>query len=359
MTSIDLEAHFYTKAALEYLAKRKQCPQLVKEKEAGTFNLRFTDEISLFQTQGFLDTLCELGSARVDLMDKAGLDIQVLSFSTPGVDGFYPDHHAAGAMAIEINDVIYETMQRYPSRFMGFASLSPYDVPKSVNELERAIQKLGFVGWLAHSNFGDNKYLDDKIYWPLLEAAEALHIPIYLHPTAPLMKEFGKYGFALAGPPLGFQFDASLCLLRMIYAGVFDRFPNLTIILGHLGETIPFLVPDRIDWAYSNPHISKLPGFIKERPFIKKTPSEVILNNVYVTTSGRFSKETLEFTLKIMGEDHVLLATDYPYEDLEQSMNFIRECQFSNELMEKICCGNAERLGIKNRATADAVLLNN
>jgi len=229
---------------------------------------------------------------------------------------------------------------------MGFAAISPYNVARSVNELERAIKKLGFVGWLAHSNFGKNNYFDDKKYWPLLEAAEALGIPIYIHPTTPLMNEFGKFGFALAGPPLGFQFDASLCLLRMIYAGVFDQFPKLTIILGHLGETIPFLVPDRIDWAYSNPTISKLPGFIKERPVIKKTPSEVILENVYVTTSGRFSKTTLEFTIKIMGEDRVMLATDYPYEDLEQSMNFIRECKLPATVFKKICSENAGKLGI-------------
>ena len=133
----------------------------------------------------------------------------------------------------------------------------------------------------------------------------------------------------------------------MIYAGVFDQFPKLKIILGHLGETLPFLVPDRIDWAYANPNFSIVPGFIKERPSIRKTPSEVILENVYVTTSGRFSKTTLEFTLQVMGEDHVMLATDHPYEDLQQSMDFIRGCKFPDKLFQKICSGNAERLGIK------------
>ena len=132
------------------------------------------------------------------------------------------------------------TTKKYPARFMGFASISPYDPIQTVNELERAINKLGFVGWLAHSNFGENQYLDDRKYWPLLEAAESLKIPVNIHQTTPLMSEFGKYGFALGGPPLGFQFDVAMCLLRMIYAGVFDQFPKLTIILGHMGETIPF-----------------------------------------------------------------------------------------------------------------------
>lgn len=346
MLTIDLEAHYYTKAAFDYLAQRTQYPRLVSEHAPGTYNLRFTEDISLFQDQQFIETLCDLGDKRIQAMNKAGLDVQVLSFSSPGIDEFDPDHAAASSMATQLNDLLFETIQKHPDRFMGFAAVSPYTVDASVKELERAINQLGFVGWLAHSNFGENHYLDDKMYWPLLEAAEALAIPIYLHPTTPLNKEFGKYGFSLAGPALGFQFDTSLCLMRMIYAGVFDAFPKLNIILGHLGETLPFLVPDRIDWPYSNPNISVLPGFIAQRPKIKKTPSEVILDNVYITTSGRFSKHALEFVLNVMGDDHVMLATDYPYESLNQSMEFIRGCGLPEKTLQKICSGNAKKLGI-------------
>lgn len=346
MISIDLEAHFYTQAAFEYLKKRKEYPLVTSAQEPNSFNLRFTELASLFQTQDFIDTLCDLENKRISSMDKAGLNIQVLSFSSPGVDEFYPDTDTAFSMAVEINDLLADTIKKHPTRFMGFATVSPYSVQKSVKELERAVSKLGFVGWLTHSNFGDNLYLDDQEYWPLLEAAEALNIPIYLHPTTPLANEYGKYGFSLAGPALGFQFETALCLLRMIYAGVFDKFPKLKIILGHLGETIPFLVPDRIDWAYRNPNISVLPGFIKERPPIKKIPSEVIRDNVFVTTSGRFSKTTLQFVIDVMGEDHVMLATDYPYENLQQSMDFIRECQLPETTLKKICFQNALRLGI-------------
>ena len=168
-----------------------------------------------------------------------------------------------------------------------------------------------------------------------------MNIPIYIHPTTPLSKEYGKFGFALAGPPLGFQFDVALCLMRMIYAGVFDKFPKLKIIIGHLGETLPMLIPDRIDWAYANPNVSNVQGFIKQRPAIKKTPSEVILENVYMTTSGRFSKTALDFVLQVMGSDHVLLATDYPYENLEQSMNFIIGCNLPQTKLQKICYINS------------------
>jgi hypothetical protein len=347
MKTIDLEAHFYTKAVFDYLEKRENYPKFVKLPERGSYNLCFTEQISLFQSQAFIEALCNVADSRLALMDRVKLDIQVLSFSSPGIDEFDPDHKSAASFAVELNDIIHDTVKRFVTRFLGFATISPYDVPAAVKELQRAVTQLGCVGWLAHSNFGEGKYLDNKEYWPLLEAAQALNIPIYLHPTTPLAKEFGKFGFALAGPPLGFQFDAALCLMRMIYAGVFDQFPKLTIILGHLGEALPMLIPDRIDWAYANPNVSHVQGFIKQRPAIKRTPSQVLLENVYMTTSGRFSKPALEFVLQVMGNDHVMLATDYPYEDLAQSMNFIRGCDLPTATLQKICSGNAERLGIK------------
>jgi predicted TIM-barrel fold metal-dependent hydrolase len=345
MITIDLETHFYTKAAFDYLESRKHFPKMSRGDKPGTYYLHFTDQVTLFHDQGFVDILCDLSDKRIALMDAAGLDIQVLSFSSPGIDECEPDYDIAAAMAIEINDLLFEAIKKHPKRYLGFATVAPYDVPKAVKELERSITKLGFSGWLTHSNFGEDNYLDDKKYWPLLEAAEALNIPIYLHPTTPLTKEFGKYGFSLAGPALGFQFDTSLCLLRMIYAGVFDRFPKLKVILGHLGETLPFLIPDRLDWAYTNPNISVLPGFIELRPNIKKIPSQVMLENVYVTTSGRFSKTTLDFTIAVMGEDRVMLATDHPYENLKRSMDFIRDCGLPEKTLKKICSENAQRIG--------------
>lgn len=347
MKTFDLEAHYYTKSVFDYLMKREKHPKMVSGKEPATYNLLFTDLISLFQSQQFIDTLNDIGTSRIDAMDKAGLDVQVLSFSSPGIDEFDPDHQNAASFATELNDILHDATKKYPKRFLGFAAIAPYDIKRGVKELERSINQLGFVGWLAHSNFGEDLYFDDAQYWPLLEAAQDLDIPIYLHPTTPLMKEFGKYGFSLGGPPLGFQFDVSLCLLRMIYAGVFDQFPGLKIILGHLGETLPMLVPDRIDWAYINPGVASAKGFIEQRPKIKKTPSEVILENVYITTSGRFSKPALDYVLQVMGEDRVMLATDYPYENLMQSMNFIKGCDLPDEQLKKVCYLNANKLGIK------------
>lgn len=346
LTTIDLETHFYTQAVFDYLEKREHFPIFVREKEPDAFNLRFTKHICLFQSSSFIDVLCNVGASRIKAMDQAGLDIQALSFSSPGVDELDPDSKTATSLAIELNDVLAAAIKKHPTRFLGFAAIAPYDIKSAVNELDRAITQLGFIGWLAHSNFGENQYLDNKKYWPLLEAAEGLNIPLYLHPTCPLMKEFGTYGFSLGGPPLGFQSDVALCLLRMIYAGVFDQFPRLKIILGHMGETLPFLMPERIDWSYVNPQISTVAGFIKERPAIKKTPSQVIQENIYLTTSGRFSKPLLDYCLTVMGEDHIMLATDYPYENLNQSMDFIRKCGLSDKILQKICYQNANQLGI-------------
>lgn len=347
MISVDFEAHFYTQAAFDYLSKRSQAPRFTPiDGHDGSYNLWFTDQISLFQNDAFIKTLCDLDTQRIAAMDKADLTYQILSFSSPGADEFYPDTTAASEFATAANAVIHDAMQRHPNRFLGFATLSPYDVPAAVKELEHCVQTLKFSGWLAHANFGEDLYLDNKTYWPLLEAAESLGVPIFIHPTVPLNAAYGKYGFALGGPPLGFQFETALCALRMIYAGVFDQFPNLKIVLGHMGETLPFLMPERIDWAYANPNVSQLQGFIDERPNIKRTPCEVLKENFYIGTSGRFSKPLMDYCLQIMGEDHILLATDYPYENLQQSMDFIRNCGLSDTALKKICYQNATNLGL-------------
>lgn len=340
MQTIDLEAHFYTKAAFDYLATRSDFPKFVKLKDHDGYHLQFAENINLFQDDKFIDILCDLGDNRLKAMRTAQLDTQILSFSSPGIDECFPDIKASAKFATELNDIVHLTTKKYPDNFKGFATLCPYHPEQGVKELERCVEQLGFVGWLAHANFGEGKYLDNKEYWPLLEAAEALDVPIYVHPTVPLTPSFAKHGFSLAGPAMGFQFEAALCLLRMIYSGVFDQFPKLKVILGHMGEAIPFLMPERIDWAYANPNISTLPGFIADRPKISLSPNEVIKRNVFFTTSGRFSKPLLNYVIEVMGEDRILLATDYPYENLQQSMDFIRDCGQPVTVIEKICAGN-------------------
>ena len=347
MAKIDLEAHFYTRSVFEYLLNRTHYPKALKVHLSEAYNVYFTEQVNLFHTQAFLDALCNIEKERLAVMDKAALTTQVLSFSTPSIDELYPDNQKAIYLAIELNDLVYDAMKRHPGRFQGFAAVAVHDTVAATKELERCIDKLHFCGWLTHSNFGKMDYLDAKKYWPLLEIAEHFNIPIYIHPTVPLMEEFTQYNFVLSGPPLGFQFDTALCLMRMIYAGVFNEFPKLRVILGHLGEALPILMPDRLDWAYKNKGIANNAQFIKTRPRLKKTPSEVINENVYITTSGRFSKPALDYTMSILGEDRIMFASDYPYENLLDSVQFIENCGYSKQITENIFFKNAALLGIK------------
>lgn len=343
--TIDFEAHFYNQTTFDYLQKRKSFPSMIPADEVGAYILKFTERVHLYHDQSFIKRLCDTGEGRIKIMDEDGLDMQVLSFSTPGLDSFGSDDTTAISLSRQANDELADAIKKNPNRFKGFAAIAPHNVKEGVKELERAINELGFIGWLTHSNFENGEYLDNKKYWPLLEAAESLNIPIYLHPTAPPMEAFGKYGFTLAGPAMGFEFDVALCMMRMILGGVFDQFPKLTIMLGHLGETMPYLL-ERLDYSWTNKGVTQTANSNKFRPNLKKIPSEVLLENTYVTTSGRFNKKVLDFVIDVMGEDRMLLATDYPYESLSQSMNFIRTSQLPENVMEKLCYGNAKNFGI-------------
>lgn len=335
---IDFETHFLTQACFNYLVKQKSAPNLVVAKDDG-YDMCFTKNVSLFHPTFLLDELFDLGEGRLAEMDKTGVTVEVLSLTTAnGIDSCPGDEATSTALAKDTNDLLHSAIQKNPTRFRGFASISPYDVKSAVKELDRTISKLDFVGWLTHSNFGENNYLDDKHYWPLLEAAESLNVPIYIHPNVPVMKEFHKYGFALGGSAMGFEFDSALCLMRMILGGVFDQFPNLKIILGHLGETMPFLM-ERLD------HLYRIPLLKNYRPNIKRIPSEVLKQNVYVTTSGRFYTPALKYIIEAMGEDRVLFASDYPMESMAESVDFIKNSGLSPDVINKIYSENAKRLG--------------
>jgi predicted TIM-barrel fold metal-dependent hydrolase len=337
ITKIDFENHFFTRRCIEYLSSKMTAPNIVKGHQEGSFNVCFNKDVALFHQKELVDALLDIGSQRIAAMDKAGIDVHIISLTVPaGVDCCPADKAESSALAKDANDSLFEASKKYPSRLKGFAAISPYHVEEGIKELERTINNLGFIGWLTHSNFGENDYLDNKQYWPLLEAAESLNIPIYIHPTVPTMKEFGTYGFALAGAALGFQFDTALCVMRMILNGVFDEFPNLQIILGHLGETLPFL-NERLDYMY------RVPSLKPYRPAIKKIPSEVLHENIWITTSGRFYTPALNYATEVLGEERVLFATDYPMEGMEESVKFITQADLSDEMKEKIFFRNAER----------------
>ena len=213
-----------------------------------------------------------------------------------------------------------------PNRYLGFAALAPKEPDEAVKELHRCVKELGFRGWNTHSNFGDS-YLDDKRYWPILAKCEELRVPIYLHPTFPIIKQLTEYGLALAGPSFGFGIETSIVMMRLILSGVFDAFPKLMVILGHYGEALPFLLK-RVDRSFLQYHV---PKGSSSMPAIKRRPSEYLLENMFVTTSGNFLPAAFHCTREALGMGRIMLGTDYPFEKTEETGEFLDSLGLTDE----------------------------
>jgi predicted TIM-barrel fold metal-dependent hydrolase len=332
MRRIDLECHFFTKEFVEVLYANKGYPRYEGEGNARRLWHAFT----AYEPHGniLFNKLLDLGEGRLKEMDAMGVDVQVLSLSSPGCELF--ETSRGTALAKRCNDELSGVVGKYPDRFMGFASLAPQSPGEAADELERAVKDLGLVGWKTHSNYG-SKYLDAQEYWPLLGKAEKLDVPIYLHPSAPSIPQLEGYGFALAGAPFGFGFDTALCMMRMILGGVFDKYPKLKIILGHLGEALPFLLK-RIDFTFVRPHMADA------RPKIAKKPSEYLKNNMFVTTSGNYYQPAFMCTYQAIGVERIMLATDYPFEDMADALQFLEGLAISQKDKESIYYSNCKKL---------------
>ena len=197
---------------------------------------------------GICEQLQELGDKRIADMDAAGIDMQVLSLNSPGVEQAEVAEQIA--IARESNDFLAEAVKKYPKRFAGFAALPIAAPDQAAEELERRVRQQGFKGTLINGHTR-GRYLDDKFFWPILERAEALNVPIYLHPTVPpkAVVEASFGGFSppvsamFAGAGWGWHIETAVHLIRMILGGVFDRYPKLQVVIGHLGEGIPFMLP--------------------------------------------------------------------------------------------------------------------
>ncbi len=336
MERIDFEAHFYTQKYVEAMYQNKGYPRFAEDEKTKGRRLWYNPDVGQPFAEFLFNDLLDLGAERIKKMDKCGVDVQVLSLSAPGQEQFDPD--AGMALAKSANDELSGVIKKYPDRFMGYAALAPKHPEAAADELERCVKELGFKGWNTHSNYGDS-YLDDKVYWPIIERCEKLGVPIYVHPTVPAIPQVKGYGFALAGAPFGFGLETALCMMRLIYSGVFDAFPTLKIILGHLGEGLPFVLK-RIDWAYVRPFDPSA------RPNLARKPGQYVRDNVFVTTSGNYYKPAFTCTYEALGIDRILLGTDYPYEDPEECIEFVEGLSISGEDKEKIYSGNASRLGI-------------
>ena len=336
MKKIDFEAHFYTKAYLKTLSENKGYPRFVEDEKNQTRHIWYAEEVGQPFGDPLLESLLDHGEGRLRRMDASGVDIQILSLAVPGIEQLDP---AVGTiLARDTNNALSEVIHRHPDRLMGFAALAPKRPKEAADELERCVKDLGFVGWNTHAHYGDS-YLDEKKYRPILERVEKLNVPIYLHPTVSAFPPVKTYGFPLAGPPFGFGFEVLLCLMRMIYGGIFDEFPRLVVILGHLGEGLPFFI-ERVDWAYLRPFDPSL------RPKISKRPSDYLRSNIFVTTSGNYYEPAFRCTCEALGIDRILLGTDYPYEEMDDCMHFLQRLNLSDKEKDKIYNLNAKRIGI-------------
>jgi 2,3-dihydroxybenzoate decarboxylase len=276
----------------------------------------------------------DLGAKRLAHMDAAGVDMQVLSFGSPGTEAFAAD--VAIPMAREANELLFETAKKYPGRFAGFAALPTAAPEKAADELERCVRKLGFKGAMIHGH-QQGRFLDDKKFWPIFERAAALDVPIYLHPTLPHPDAVKSYfaGYEeLARAGWGFAVDTSCHFLRLVFSGLFDAYPKLKIILGHLGEGLPFAM-HRL-----NDHTAAAAA----RRGLKREPINYLKENMLVTTSGNWYEPAFQCTLAALGVDKILFSVDWPYEANRTGVEFLKKISVSNSDREKIAHGNAERL---------------
>jgi len=285
-----------------------------------------------------LDQLGDLDERRIADMDAAGIDMQVLSLTAPGVEQL--DATEAVVLAREANDRLADAVRRHPNRFAGFATVPTMAPDSAAAELERMVRDHGFKGAMINGH-SRGRYLDDAFFWPILECAEALQVPLYLHPTPPPQPVIeasyvGNYApevtVGLATAAWGWHIDTANHVLRLILSGAFDQYPRLQLIIGHLGEGLPFMLP-RLELALPT-EVTKL-----ERPI-----GAYLRENLHYTVSGFNYLPTFLDLLLQVGVDRIMFSADYPYASMVRARTFLDQLPVSPADKERIAHGNAERL---------------
>ena len=282
------------------------------------------------------DRLDDIGNHRLNLMDESGIDVQVLSLTSPGL-------HNLGNESIQLaqntNDFVASVIKNNPARFQGFATL-PTPAPKeAAKELERSIKNLGLKGAMLFGRTREKNF-DHKDFWPIFESAEALNAPLFIHPQIPqkAIRDIYYSGFdeqtdlAFSTYGLGWHYEAGIQFVRLVLAKVFDRFPNLQIILGHWGEVILFYL-ERLASLNRSANLDK--------PFI-----DYVRQNLYVTSSGMFSNSYLQRAVEIIGVERIIFSADYPYQYRpgRDARKFLEQIPLNEDEKEKFAHGNWERL---------------
>ncbi len=316
MRTIALEEHFLTGDLAHYSdAIRELCqPRVWREASA-----RLTD----------------LAEQRLADMDAAGVDVAVLSLTAPGIQA-EPDPQVAVARATEANDFLAGLIAAHPTRYRGFAALPLQNPDAAAEELQRSVEQLGLCGALVNAHTL-GVYLDAPPLRTVWERAEALDVPLYLHPANGYDTPHVISGHPeLIGPMWSWGTDTATHALRIIFSGVFDDFPGAKLLLGHMGESLPYSLW-RLDsrWDWHRHHGVEL---------ALEHPSEYLRRNLFVTTSGVCDDAPLLCALSALGADHVLFATDYPYEDIRTATAFLAAAAVDEDDRAKISHINAERL---------------
>jgi predicted TIM-barrel fold metal-dependent hydrolase len=279
--------------------------------------------------------LDDLGDLRIKEMDEAGIDVQVISHGAPSTQRL--DAETAVRLARNVNDRLAQAIAAYPDRFAAFAALPTPDPKAAADELERTVTQLGFKGAMVHG-LTNGVFFDDKRFWPIFERAQALDVPLYVHPAVPhsaVVKAY--YQDYLADFPTlrtaawGFTVETATQGIRLVLSGVFDAYPDVKIILGHMGEGLPFLLW-RIDHALSRPG-NRSVSF-----------REQFSQHFYITTSGNFSTPALLCSMMELGVDRILFSVDWPFVPNIPGTKWMNELQLSAEDKIKILSGNAKRL---------------
>ncbi|MGH9088591.1 MAG: amidohydrolase family protein [Acidimicrobiales bacterium] len=284
-----------------------------------------------------IDRLSDIGDRRLAEMDRTGIELAVLSLVTEGVQA-EPDAAKAAAKASRANDVLAAIIEQYPGRFSGLAAVSLRDVEGAAKELRRAITDLGLVGVCVNGFTtvdGGGEYYDDPKFLPFWQCLAELDVPLYLHPRYPLPSQRSIYEGRpeLLGSTWGFGVETATHALRLITSGLFDRVPGATVILGHLGETLPFTL------HRMQGRMKALRGSTLARPV-----TEYLQENFYVATSGNFHTPTLLGALLELGSERVLFAVDYPFEEMSDAATWFDQLPIAPADREKIGAGNARRL---------------
>ena len=270
---------------------------------------------------------------RLSDMDGEGIDVQVISLTSPGIQSI-ADPAAAVDLAKKVNDSLAEVAAQHPTRFKTMAAVPWISPQEGADELERAVSELGAVGVMLNGHT-KGAYMDEAQFRPVSERAEALDVPVYLHPIQAVETWRNCEGYPeLTQAAWGWAFETGTHFWRLVLSGLFDAYPNLTVILGHMGEFVPFGMwrfDDRVEW-------------IAQSRGLEHEPSYYAKNNMMVTTSGVCSYEALVCTQIALGSDRILFAVDYPYQFQQQAVEWIESVPISDTDRQSICHGNAERI---------------